>query len=233
MPILSNSKEIVTQEASLGAALAKSGRAFVAVIGSGLSAQAELPTWPALATRLLADAQLKLTGNGQGMSLNDRVLARQISDGHLWRAMDTIRASLGADWEVCVQKQLRYECPPNPPDSLLSLLSLPIAGVISFNLDRLAEAAYATMIPTVPPNAGTSRDLQFMRSGWTDQRFIFYPHGVLNRPDTWCLTKRDLDNLQGDAGYKEYWRRVLDLHTLLLVGIDPSDVAVLPNLICK
>lgn len=201
---------------------------IIAVVGAGLSTQCGLPTWKRLSQLLLDDVEAYVktqeeSGAKLDISLNIESLRR---DNDLWKVMYRVKAVLQkTPFENAVRRHLFYNNQPLPPTIMVNLWRLGIKGIITPNLDSLAEDAFAQCFSkgVDVSTATTQKYLEFLGD---ERRFVFHPHGQLGETGSWILTPDDLIKLLADAAYKSWWDHVISSRNLVFLGVNESDVSL-------
>ena len=113
--------------------------------GSGLSAQAGLPTWVGLKNELLNALRQKIERSDSPESKeSDQRAARQIEqEGNNWRAFERLKTHLGqTTYRTRIRNILNPSSSMEPPPIYEKIWRLKPHGMLTLNIDRLATKAY-------------------------------------------------------------------------------------------
>ena len=200
----------------------------IAWVGAGLSAQAGLPSWQALAKHLLEVSRRKvipMSGAEREKGLLG-TLEEKVAGKDYWLAFQIAEDLLGnATYQAEVRQKLDKIA--SPPDSYLQLWNAGIQGMITFNLDHFAQQSFSLFKPGA--KVETFIGNQAKNLGGVLQRsshFIGNPHGVLDNASTWVFKQNSLQALLKDAGYRQFINTCLVSRTVLFAGITADDIAV-------
>lgn len=202
---------------------------LVAVVGSGLSAAAGLPTWPALKAHLIAILHNKAAGL-------DPTEARKKSDQaeailrleDPWIAFGRLRNELGS---TTYTAEIRSKLAPGDtveiPSAYAAMWRTPVHGVLTVNIDSLARRSFSSVYPGLELKSFTGKQAARLASILHGpHRFVYNLHGVVDDSDSWVFTHRDLRALFVDQAYKALLQTVFTTYTVLFLGISADDVAV-------
>lgn len=211
----------------LASIVAERTNRIVLWIGAGLSRPAGLPSWATLRHTLCeALVNKAATGDLENQS-RARKQAEQIENlQDMWLAFTRLRTSLGAaTFRATIREALRAadDCPI--PAIYLKLLDLPISGILSLNLDRLAARAYTVKYPgrnVVEFSGFQSGSHLHVLKGSTP--FIANLHGISANESSWILTQDSMRQIQRDEGYRQLIRSCLATRTVVFLGISADDV---------
>src|SRR5262249_48827616 len=111
------------------------------------------------------------------------------------------------------------------PDELPVLVrvlgALPVRTIVTTATDDLLERAFER--DGVLPNVCTPSDGPD-RKGDPRKRLVFKVLGDLARPETLCVTARELERaLAAGSGHRAFFEELARHRTLLFVGFDPED----------
>src|ERR1044072_4301955 len=202
---------------------------LVIVCGSGLSAPANLPTWPMLRAKLQAEAEARaqtLSQMGEALLLQRVAAARKQESP--WIAFKLLRDILTPSvFERLIEEELTPDPEVDIPKSYLELCRLRPRGIVTLNLDKFAGEAFlkVTGDSQITPIYGSE-----LAQKWyaivQSHTYLLYLHGVLEDPSSWVLTQDDLTNLTKTEGHAHFLRRLFTENLVLFVGISPDDVAL-------
>jgi eukaryotic-like serine/threonine-protein kinase len=214
---------------SFRAIVAERTRPLLAWTGSGLSAEAGLPTWLPLKELLVESVREKAAGLDakDAQQLSKKADAAE-SQQNNWIAFKMLHDSLGKTSYREVIKEAYSSAPRIPvPDAYKCLWRLRIRGVLNLNLDRLATRALSEHHPGTAPlefNGPSVARLRHLLNGHSP--FIGNLHGTFEDAQSWTLTKDELSRLQTDAAYLSFIETCLSMFTVFFVGISADDLAV-------
>lgn len=202
---------------------------LLAWVGSGVSADAGLPTWYSLKSSLIE--ALKNKGRSLEPDAAEEIftLASNIeSQRNNWVAFDMLQKGLGkATYQDTIREVLRPAATRQPPKLYELIWQLNVRGVLNLNLDRLAAKSFIDVntnknfIEFDGARAGSRTHV--LRS--TDS-FIANLHGNLDDASSWVFSKPELVWLLGQDTYISFIRACLSSYTVIFVGVSVDDIAV-------
>ncbi len=187
-------------------------RDLVVFAGAGVSAAGGLPTWSALAERLLQRMRAMTVLAGAVEEVDDN-----LRKGKLLDAISGAQNALGAiPFGDFVAKELDDKGKEVP------LLAKAIAalvprtrGVITTNLDRFLERAHEGTLNDFVDPVGELGQLQ---------NFLWKVHGTIQNRNTWIFARADFERVMfGDARYESTFDALYRARKLLFIGCDLSD----------
>ena len=199
--------------------------------GSGLSAQAGLPTWVGLKDELLNALYQKIESSDSPESRErDQRAAHQIEqDQNNWRAFERLKTSLGqTTYRARIRSILNPSSSMDPPPVYEKIWRLKPHGVLTLNIDRLATKAYQ--------DTGATKTLltefvgnqvgNYSHVLKSPHPFLCNLHGLVDDQSSWVFTASELSILKAAPGYQNFIRTCLSAKTIVFVGISADDVAV-------
>lgn len=205
-------------------------RPLVAWVGSGLSASAGLPTWAALKTTLVEVAQKKVATLSDVAEIKARSadLNQIASSTDYWLAFQRLETILGStSFTAAVREALALAPTAQVPEAYKKVWALPIRGVLTLNIDRLATRAHQHSTSEVLPLEASGPQIARLQAGmFGQQRFIGNLHGVVEDSSTWVFTRERLAALQRDEAYRAFMHACLSQFTNIFIGINPDDRAI-------
>ena len=201
---------------------------LVVWLGSGLSSNANLPTWPQLRARLVSELRAKASGISARDSSSLEVAARRAErEPNCWLAFEILRRKLGAStYRSVIREALRPALTASCPTVYQYVWKLRPAGLLNLNLDRLATMALGQVSPHRIATEFSGRDVgKFLHSLKSPHPFVANLHGIADDESTWVFTQSDLKGLLASAGYSTFVKSCLATTTTLFVGIRADDVA--------
>lgn len=213
---------------SLRSIIAERTNRLVVWLGAGLSVPAGLPSWSGLKETLCRALVDKASAADPSELALAKTRADQIrQEEDCWLAFQMLRDALGpATYRAAVRESLQPAETCEIPEAYSSILSLPVTGVMTVNLDRLATRAYTSMNPgklVVEFGGFQAKQHTHILKGSTP--FIVNLHGTSSDESSWVLTRDELRALLRQDGYKEFIRSCLCTRTIVFVGISADDVA--------
>lgn len=218
---------------SLRNIIAEETSGVVAWVGSGCSAEAGLPTWPALKTSLLESLLDKC--NSLEDHDRERLYKQYLSirdEPDYWLAFQRLRDSLGqATFRQVIREALQLAVNVPIPQTYSSLWQLHIKGLISLNLDRLATRAYQEQDFGAPPTEFSGRNVgSYFHVLKSPYPFILNLHGNHEDAATWILTRDDLLDIGNTDSFKKFTQTCLLSYTVVFIGMSVDDIAVKTHL---
>ena len=199
--------------------------------GSGLSAQAGLPTWVGLKKELLNALREKIEHSDDSESRgSDQRAALQIErEQNNWRAFEQLKRHLGrTTYRARIRKMLNPSSSMEPPPIYEKIWRLKPHGMLTLNIDRLATKAYHYT------DASRTLITEFVGNQVADYAhvlksphpFLCNLHGLVDDQSSWIFTNSELNSLKADLGYQNFIRTCLSAKTIVFIGISADDVAV-------
>lgn len=188
--------------------------------GSGLSAWANLPTW----TELLGDIVRRLPEELPDQADSEE-LDRLLQKGKLLEVADHCKDKLGGRYHEILTRRLRGDTGPIPEPHQV-IVSLPFAGVITTNYDKLLERAYSIYsVNDGVPRTVTQDDDAMLSTLLFDQRFyILKAHGDIDDPRSMVLTTRDYQQIiHASPAFSSVFSAILLTNAVLFVGYSIND----------
>ncbi len=113
------------------------------------------------------------------------------------------------------------------PQGYLDAFSLPISGVSTLNLDKLAIRAFSQLRPGKPVNEfsgfDSGRHVHLLKSSTP---FVLNCHGIHTDKSSWVLTKREITALLKNEGYLAFINACFSSRTVVFMGISADDHSV-------
>jgi hypothetical protein len=195
-------------------------RKCVAVVGAGLSRGAGLPDW-AGALKLVLD-----WAESQGHQIRDREdIADLIKDktADLLMIAAELADQLGPTRYRQALNAVFRPRGVRPTEAHENLVSVPFAGVITTNYDKLIETAYAAT-GSSPPLVCThtqAPELSAIMAG--EGPFILKAHGDIDQIETVILGRQDYQELLTNEAYKRCMSLLCSQYTWLFLGFSLTD----------
>jgi serine/threonine protein kinase len=199
-------------------------------MGSGLSREANMPSWAGLRDTLciaLEDAATHLEQYHERLSALDKAKrARQASD--YWVAFEILKDAMGqTSYRSTTREAFVQADRCTIPEMYKLLWKLPVDGILNLNLDRLATRAHSETFGGRPVNEFCGRQANdHMHVLKSMVPFIVNLHGVVNDERSWILTNSEIKSLFRDMGYLSFIQSCILTKTVLFIGISPDDKAV-------
>ena len=201
---------------------------LVCWVGSGLSAEANLPTWFQLKKRLVSQLREKATDilDADSQALKSAADHAE-KEENVWIAFHILREQLGpSSYRSGIREALQPALTASCPEAYRYVWKLGSAGVLNLNLDRLATKALGEVFPGRLPTEFSGRHAgKFLHSLKSPYPFVANLHGIGDDESTWVFTKRDLNYLLKSVGYQTFIRSCLATTTILFLGISTDDIA--------
>lgn len=186
---------------------AQQGSGVVAVVGSGPSCHAGLPSWPELLRRIAGEVGLEAE------------VKKYLHDGdYLSVAQFLVMRRTEQEIQERVAKQIKLtEQGPSPLHRLI--VKLPFAGIITTNYDLLLSHADANQSfqPAMNYSNSSLRDK-------SNERFILHLHGHIGDPASIIVSRQGYDYMELKAGkVRQFLAGVFQYRTVLFIGFGFAD----------
>ena len=207
----------------------ESTRPLLVWIGSGLSQPAGLPGWSKLRYDLCEQLRKKVhTLEARDAATIEAKRQAAFYEVDLWRAFDILEETLGkTTFESLIRDALTAAPQVEVPSLYRALLSLNPSGLITLNIDRLLIRAFTQFRPDDQSISFTGSNAANFTHAITGRKtFLAELHGHYDDSTTWIFTRRALDILTRNEGFKTFITTCLITHTVLFVGITADDIAI-------
>jgi eukaryotic-like serine/threonine-protein kinase len=201
----------------------------VAWVGSGVSADAGLPTWGALRQSLI-DALRTSAATFKKQDREKKLAAADQAErqGNPWVAFQVLQDELGpTTFRDVIREKLSTSSRTKTPIAYTYLWKMGISGLLNLNLDRLATKAHNEFSPhalaTEGNGFGVSNLVHALKS---PTPFIINLHGIHEDVSTWVLTQKQLNSLSSQEGYRQFLASCLATRTVVFIGMTVDDVSV-------
>ena len=215
---------------SLRNIIAERTKGVVFWVGSGLSAEAGIPTWEQLKAELLGALYAKADQLNKEDGAKLRIAARGVSNqSNNWIAFDRLSNALGrTTWRETVRGMLAPSVSAPVPQIYGKIWRLNPRGVLSLNLDGLVARSYSESSDKKTPMTEFtgSQIADFTHVLTSPHPFICNLHGSVNDVSSWILTKTELKNHLGSPAYVNFVNSCLTVKAVVFVGISADDEAV-------
>ena len=217
-----------TSHQKLRSIIAEKTSKLVFWVGSGLSADANLPTWPQLKKHLVRQLREKANDISDANSQSMKSAADHAEkEANCWIAFQILRDKLGSSsYRSAIREVLQPALTAPCPKAYHYIWKVGVAGVLNLNLDRLATKALGEVFPGRLPTEFSGRDAgKFLHSLKSPRPFVANLHGIGDDESTWVFTKSDLKYLRQSDGYQPFILSCLATTTTLFLGISADDIA--------
>mgnify|MGYP006289089107 CR=1 FL=1 len=202
---------------------------LIAWIGSGVSANAELPTWPELKNALIKE------GRNKAMDFEEK--ERVIKNKHLdsievernpWVSFERLRDELGpTSFRETIRKELIAAESCDIPTIYKDIWRLGIRGIMNLNIDCLANRGFVESdhkkIMRTFHGLNVGEHIDVLNSS---QPFVVNLHGQYSDSRTWVFCRDELRRLMQQDAYKTFINSCITTHTILFIGITVDDEAI-------
>lgn len=187
-------------------------RDLVLVAGTGIRTNTGLSTWPIFVSQL---REYMRTHGASRRLLDD--IDGLIEQFRFSEVLADIELALGSVEFGCIVERLLKDdkIPISEVACAISEISPQLRTVLTTNLDRMIERAFAGQWPMIPRATGDIAQRE---------RIIFKLHGTLGQRDTWLLTSEQYRRaISSNSALRDTLRAFFQARTLLFVGYLPDD----------
>ena len=182
---------------------------LVCWVGSGLSAEANLPTWFSAqeASGKVSYGRKPTIFWGADSQTLKSAADHAEKEENFWIAFQILREHLGASsYRSGIREALQPALTAACPEAYRYVWKLGGAGVLNLNLDRLATKALGEVFPGRLPTefSGPTRRTFPSLSQESSIPLSQNLHGIGDDASTWVFTKRDLNYLLNSDGYQTF-----------------------------
>lgn len=203
---------------------------IVAFVGSGMSAAAGVPTWPALRDRLVKALRDKASAATDTSEVNRLagIADKAQSAKSYWASFAMLHAALG---DTSYRSELLSALSPadkaDIPGGYVDLWKLPLRGIVTLNLDSFPRRSYSAARPGDDLKAFLGREApQLSKLVHGQTPFVFNLHGVIDDYSSWIFTSDELSQLYSTPGYTQLLQTIFSTCSVLFLGISADDRAV-------
>ena len=194
--------------------------------GAGMSQPAGLPSWPALRSKLIDQANIQIThleGN-EAKRVQGLVQAAE-NTTNLWEAFGYLKKAFQpTSFAQAIKEELGKASTLAPPRIYERFWRLGVRGFLNLNLDRFASKGFAetqskqNLAEFQGVDARYQADI--LRGGTP---FVANLHGILDVEPSWVFTTEDFDSLMRAPAFKEFINSCFLTCTILFVGVSADD----------
>ena len=200
-------------------------------VGSGLSAEAGLPTWSGLKEALLATfrEQIQQYDDPQVKEKYIGVATQIEKNQNNWSAFEQLQKHLGrTTWRSRIREIFNPFSSADPPVIYRRIWELKPHGLLTLNFDRLVAKAYQYIGRNSPPlTEFVGIDIaDYSHVLKNPHSFLCHLHGLVDNQSSWILTSSELKQRIANPGYQNFIRTCLSAKTIVFVGIGVDDIAV-------
>ncbi len=192
---------------------------FVIILGAGASIPAGLPSWIGLRD-ILCDSIPDVCEVEEECEIKKREILNARS---LWDMFKKLRVLLGA---TLYEKRISLTLDPNDLKTPLiyhKLWKLNPAGIIDFNIDRLAVNAYSELFHTGVDYATSKEPHKFKNFPSANNKFVFFPHGFVQDSSSWVFTTYERKRVYSDSNFLNIMTTLLNSKNLLIIGFNANE----------
>ena len=199
-------------------------------VGSGLSAEAGLPTWKQFKDGLLKELRAKAGQLNEEDGAELRIAARGVcNQSNNWIAFDRLSNALGrTTWRETVRGMLAPSVSAPVPQIYGKIWRLNPHGVLTLNLDGLVARSYSESSDKKTPMTEFAgiQIAEYAHVLKSPHPFICNLHGSVDNVSSWILTKTELGKRLKSPAYTNFVKTCLMAKTIVFVGISADDEAV-------
>ena len=206
--------------------LRKNAKDVLVISGAGVSKQSGLPLWSELKNELL-ETYDGLTRSYTGPEeVRRQLTSRAIQEeDDLWQSFDMLEKELQTRFAPEVARLLT----PNNQEPVNAVYEriwrLGAKGIVTFNMDTLAERAFAAVNGSHVHSANQDQTARVARLHRPGVQFVLHVHGHIDHPETWVFTSTKRDSALENPAIKRFFDSAIDTKTLVMVGLNPTDAA--------
>jgi len=202
---------------------------IVAWVGSGISANAGLPTWNKLKKILIEGLRKKASSFEASETAKLLDIANKIEiETNYWIAFQRLKENLGnATYEDLIKEALRPASTAPVPQIYKYLWNLRIHGLLNLNIDRLATKAFTqvnTQRNIVEFDGKDAGNLTYVLK--SPEPFIANLHGNMDNSASWIFTRSELSWITKNEAYLSFIRSCVSSNTILFLGVSADDISV-------
>jgi hypothetical protein len=189
------------------------GRDCVVILGSGMNAQAGLPSWSSLLDRIIHDALEPIE-----VAAFEQLLETRLVDDVV--AALVAQLSAGELKSRIIEEIRKYE--PIDLGAYRTLSKLPVSAVVSLNLDHLALDAFSVNAHELYTPRHSERLLDALSR---NEFFVLMLNGSFDSPESILLSYQDLkDTMSRNQAFRDLIRRLYYSRPLLFLGVSLNGV---------
>lgn len=210
----------------LAEAVGVRARRFVVVVGSGASSPT-IPTWGKLYELLREELEEQVTRSDVHYERLSEPFENLGQLDDYWERFELLQSCIPTEYRNIIRNSVSVSAEKNIPELHRALWTLPIAGVISLNLDTFARRAASQA-----SNGGELKTATGLHAGRLSQilsqphPFLYELHGTIDDESTWIFTKKQLEQLYATDGYRRFLETIYSQFHVIFIGISADDAAI-------
>ena len=213
----------------LRTAQAEQRKPIVFWVGAGLSAAANLPTWPRLRDMLIQRSlEIAATLSPEEGKAKEADLERALAAESLWDAFQIIKKSIGrTEFREQIRDIFSSASNTSIPDTYKAIWDLPgVRGLLTLNIDEFASRSHRRVRISEDPTVFFGRDAaDYAHVLSAGRPFVANLHGVMDANKSWVFTRDEISALVNTPGYKNFINIVFGQMTVVFCGISADDSA--------
>lgn len=217
---------------SLRSVISERTNPLVFWIGAGLSAASGLPTWTQLKNEVCSHFQHHFMSLAPSEGQKQLEMVESIrSEKDLWVSFSRLSELGRTSFEEAIRKALVKAESCSLSLNYRWLFKINVKGIITLNLDRLAGRAFSAErsgVKSIEFSGNQCSGFSHVISG--PNTFILNAHGIVDDTASWVLRNDQLKSLLRDKAYCSFIQSILMSHTVVFIGVNVDDVAVMAHL---
>lgn len=191
------------------------GNSAVALVGSGASVRAKLPSWEQLLRRLIAECK----NNVSSFDENDEEELLRLLEDHQWlEVAEACRSFLRPNFYRDVLTSVLGLNNLDTTQLHRLLMELPFRAILTTNYDTLIEQAFSRSGNGIIPTFTHQDRAELAKATRSTSKFLLKLHGDIRRVESIVLTADDYDLLLANPGYRTAITTLIGSSTLVILG---------------
>lgn len=212
--------------ARLADAVAVQARKFVVIAGAGLSSP-NIPGWGKLRDLLVEELERQYDAGGDNSNEIWKCYEFVKSKNDIWAQFREIKRVIPTEYRNIIRSEMNPSLDGSIPEIYSKLWDLPIAGMISLNIDKFANRSFRAKFSDQETKYFVGRNAGHLRRHLgTKYRFLYELHGSLDDTSSWIFTDEELQSLYKETGYLDLLKSIYSGYHILFVGISADDIAI-------
>lgn len=196
-------------------------RKLIVFCGAGASKEAGLPDWDGLVKKVREELVQPIYRSEE----SKRKISKFDLEDDFWTKLSLAKEITGENYFTIIESILSSQA--NPPSFFRNIWNLRVSGLITMNLDGLAQKGFVERHSRLP-HLYTGREAFHAKNAFIDDASptIVELHGNIEKRSSWILTKEDYESLSGDPAYSQFLRNIFANSIVLIYGLSAGDASV-------
>ncbi len=192
-------------------------QSFLFILGAGMSRPSGMPLWPELAQGMIDNYEQMFQDSND---YTEEKVKRLRESKNYWTVFEELKRLLPRNEYNKYIMECLSDKQRSIPANYRLIWQLDVCGVITFNMDKLILNAYSNVYRTAVDFATRKEYIKYNNFPTSNEKFVFFPHGVISDPSSWVLTEGEKRETYSDKNLKNVLSALLTAKNLVIVGFD-------------